>query len=78
MEKNTARSARAPLKNGAAVRGSRLKIATNVASMLESSEAPGAVRSHWREWRLMAFSVGSGPAESAMGLIEKMSRRGDI
>jgi hypothetical protein len=40
MEKNTARSAHAPLKNGAAVRGSRLKIATNVANILGSSEAP--------------------------------------
>jgi hypothetical protein len=39
MEKNAARSAYAPLKNGAAVRGSRLKIATNVAGMLGSSEA---------------------------------------
>ena len=29
-----------PLKNGAAVRGSRLKIATNVAGVLGSSEAP--------------------------------------
>jgi hypothetical protein len=37
---NTARSARASLKNGAAVRGSRLKIATDVADMLGSSEAP--------------------------------------
>jgi hypothetical protein len=40
MEKNAARSAYAPLKNGAAVLGSRLKIATNVAGMLGSSEAP--------------------------------------
>src|SRR5271170_7020533 len=39
MEKNAARSAHAPLKNGAAVRGSRLKIATDVAGMLRSSEA---------------------------------------
>jgi hypothetical protein len=37
---NAARSARSPLKNGAAVRGRRLKIATEVAGMLESSEAP--------------------------------------
>ena len=37
--KNTARSGRAPLKNGAAVRGSRLKMATDVAGMLRSSEA---------------------------------------
>jgi hypothetical protein len=37
---NAARSARAPLKNGAAVGGSRLKIATDVAGMLGSSEAP--------------------------------------
>jgi hypothetical protein len=29
-----------PLKNGAAVSGSRLKIATDVADMLGSSEAP--------------------------------------
>ena len=36
---NAARSARAPLKNGAAVRGSRLKIATDVTGMLESSKA---------------------------------------
>jgi hypothetical protein len=35
-----ARSARESLKNGAAVGGSRLKIATDVASMLGSSEAP--------------------------------------
>jgi hypothetical protein len=40
MEKNAARSAHAPLKNGAAVRGGRLKIATDVAGMLGSSEAP--------------------------------------
>jgi len=40
MEKNAARSAHAPLKNGAAVRGSRLKIATDVTGMLGSSEAP--------------------------------------
>ena len=39
MEKNAARSAHAPLKNVAAVRGSWLKIATDVASMLESSKA---------------------------------------
>jgi hypothetical protein len=39
-EENAARSARAPLKNGAAVRGSRLKIATDVAGMLGPSEAP--------------------------------------
>jgi hypothetical protein len=37
---NAARSARAPLKNGAAVRGSRLKIATDVVSVLGLSEAP--------------------------------------
>jgi hypothetical protein len=36
---NTARSARAPLKNGVAVGGSRLKIATNVADMIGSFEA---------------------------------------
>jgi hypothetical protein len=36
---NTARSARAPLKNGAAVRRSRLKIATDVAGVFGSSEA---------------------------------------
>jgi hypothetical protein len=40
MERNAARSAHPPLKNGAAVRGSGLKIATNVAGMLGSSEAP--------------------------------------
>jgi hypothetical protein len=39
MEKNAARSAHAPLKDGAAVRGSRLKITTDVAGMLGSSEA---------------------------------------
>jgi hypothetical protein len=38
--KNAVRSARAPLKNGAAVGESRLKIATNVAGMLGSFEAP--------------------------------------
>ena len=38
---NAARSARALLKNGAAVRGSRLKIATDVAGVLGSSESPG-------------------------------------
>jgi hypothetical protein len=37
---NAARSARASLKNGAAVRRSRLKIATDVAGVLGSSEAP--------------------------------------
>ena len=36
---NAACSARAPLKNGAAVRGGRLKIATDVAGMLGLSEA---------------------------------------
>jgi hypothetical protein len=39
MDKNAARSAHAPLKNGAAVRGSWLKIATDVAGMLRLSEA---------------------------------------
>ena len=43
MEKNAACSAHAPLKNGAAVRGSRLKIATNMAGMLGSSEAPAKI-----------------------------------
>jgi hypothetical protein len=37
---NAARLSRAPIKNGAAVRGSRLKIATDVAGVLGSSEAP--------------------------------------
>jgi hypothetical protein len=37
---NAARSARASLKDGAAVRRSRLKIATDVAGVLGSSEAP--------------------------------------
>jgi hypothetical protein len=40
MEKNAAASTHAPLKNGAAVRGSRLKITTDVAGILGSSEAP--------------------------------------
>jgi hypothetical protein len=35
---NTARSARALLKNGAAVRGNRLKITIDVADMIGSSE----------------------------------------
>ena len=39
-EENTARSVCAPLKYGAAVCGSRLKIATDVAGMLGSSESP--------------------------------------
>ena len=39
MEKNAAPSAHAPPKNGAAVRGSRLKMA-DVAGMLGSSETP--------------------------------------
>src|SRR3954447_26288219 len=59
-----------PRSNGAAVRGSRLKIATDVAGILESSKAPaknGAICSHLREWRLTALSAGPGPAESAMG-----------
>jgi hypothetical protein len=74
---NAARSARAPLKNGAAVRRSRLKIATDVAGMLGSSKAPAkrAVCSHWREWRLTALSVGPGSAESTIGPIEKMPHR---
>jgi hypothetical protein len=38
-KENTARSARAPLKNGAAINGSRLKIVINVADMIGSSEA---------------------------------------
>jgi hypothetical protein len=62
MEKNAARSAHAPLKNGAAVRGSRLKIATDVAGMLGVIRSPsknGAVRSHWREWRLTALHAGT-------------------
>jgi hypothetical protein len=37
---NAAHSARTPLKNDAAVRWSRLKIATDEADMLGSSEAP--------------------------------------
>src|SRR5271154_6108413 len=40
MKKMLHAQPRAPLKNGAAVRGSRLKIATDVAGMLGSSEAP--------------------------------------
>jgi hypothetical protein len=36
IKKNAARSAYAPLKNNAAVRGSRLKITTNIVSMLRS------------------------------------------
>src|SRR5271156_1527076 len=40
MKKKAARSARTPLKDGAAVRESRLKIATDVAGVLGSSEAP--------------------------------------
>jgi hypothetical protein len=40
MEKNTARLARAPLKDGAAIRGNRLKIAIDVAGILALSEAP--------------------------------------
>ena len=43
---NAARSARAPLKNGAAVGGSRLKIATDVAGILGSSES---AMSQWRK-----------------------------
>jgi hypothetical protein len=81
MEKNAACSARAPLKDGAAVRGSGLKIATDVAGVLGSSEArakTGAVRSHWREWRLTALSVRPGPAESVVGPMEKTPHRGDI
>jgi hypothetical protein len=63
-----------PHSNGAAVRGSRLKIATDVTGMLESSKSlskNGAVCSHWREWRLTALSMGPGPAESAMEPMEK-------
>jgi hypothetical protein len=44
IEKNTARSAHTPLKNSAAVLGNRLKITTNVAGMLGSSEAPAKIR----------------------------------
>jgi hypothetical protein len=74
-----AHSAGAPLKNGAAVLGSWLKIATDVAGMLGSSEAPvnKAVRSHWRERRLTVLSVGPAPAESAMGPMEKMPGDGE-
>ena len=43
---NAARSARAPLKNGAAVRRSRLKIATDVAGMLGSIAATKI----WKTW----------------------------
>jgi hypothetical protein len=74
-----AASTHAPLKNGAAVRGSRLKITTDVAGILGSSEAPvkiGPFCSHWREWRLITFSVGPGPAENAMEPMEKMPHRG--
>jgi hypothetical protein len=37
---SSARAARALLKNGAAVHGSRLKIVTSVAGVLKSSKAP--------------------------------------
>jgi hypothetical protein len=40
MEKIPHAQPRAPLKNGAAVGGSRLKIATDVAGILGSSDAP--------------------------------------
>jgi len=40
MEKNVTRSAHTPLKSGAVVHGSRLKIGTDMAGMLGSSEAP--------------------------------------
>jgi hypothetical protein len=43
MEKNAARSAHAPLKNGAAVRGSRLKIAIDAVGMLGSPETLGKI-----------------------------------
>jgi hypothetical protein len=67
-------STRAPLKNGTAIRGSRLETATDVAGVLGWQR--WAVRSHWREWRLTALNVGPGPAESAMGPMEKMPHRG--
>jgi hypothetical protein len=76
---NAARSAHALLKNGAAVRGSRLKIAPDMAGMLEVIRSPQqkrAVRSHWREWRSTAVGVGPGPAESATGPMEKMPHCG--
>ena len=40
-EENTARSARAPVKNGAAVGGNRLKVATDVAGVLEAPAKTG-------------------------------------
>jgi hypothetical protein len=45
IKKNAARLARTSLKNSAAVHGSRFKIATDVASILRSSEAPAKIRS---------------------------------
>ena len=52
---NAARPTRAPLRNGAAVHGSTLKIATDIASIVRSSEVPARTdRSlSLREWRLM-------------------------
>jgi hypothetical protein len=77
---NAARS-RAPLKNGAAVGRSRLKIATDVAVMLGSSETPAKTG---RSFSLAKMEIDGaqrgdpGPAESAMGPMEKMLHRGDI
>jgi hypothetical protein len=65
---NTARSARAPLKNGAAVGGNRLKIATDVAGMVGLSEAPAKMGRSFSLTRIEidGASVGPGLAESAM------------
>jgi hypothetical protein len=65
---NTARSARAPLKNGAAVRGSRLKIATDVAGMLGSSEAPAKTG---RSFSLARMEIDKNVVAAALALAKK-------
>jgi hypothetical protein len=65
---------------GVAVRGSRLKIAINVTGTLGLSEALARKGHSFLLARIEidGVSVGPGPAESAIGLMEKIPHYGDI
>jgi hypothetical protein len=67
-EENTARSACAPLKNGTTVGGSRLKIATEVAGMLGSSEAPAKTG---RSFSLARMEIDKNVIAAALALAKK-------
>jgi hypothetical protein len=58
--------------------GSKQLLTWLASRVIQSPSKNGAICSHWREWRLTALSAGPGPAESAMGPMEKMPHRGEI